>query len=177
MRTRKPPEERQNEILNAAVKACSEKPHDKVSITEIAKSIGVSKAAIYFYYPSKDDLLRQVMLHSLSEPLEAMRNVRQQPLELGEKLTLMLSDSFELALFKPKPMSRLLNSNSDFALEVKRSHTKKSIALLRRVIEEALANNEIDLEPYNLSSLDAAKLLLSSAFGVARWFISGSKRS
>lgn len=166
MRVRKDPEERQQEIVLAAVDACTEAPFDKVSITSIAKSIGISKAAIYFYYPSKEALFKDVVLHSLTEPLEALERAKEQELPLNEKLTKMLSDSLVLAVSKPKHLSKLINSNSDYALEVKQSHAKKSLQHYREVIQQACDNDEISLAPYGLTVEAAAKLLLSGAFGI-----------
>ena len=54
-------------ILSAAMQAFSEKGFDGVSVDEIAKRAGVKKALIYYYFPSKDRLFKEVWDKSLGE--------------------------------------------------------------------------------------------------------------
>ncbi len=54
-------------ILSAAVRAFAEKGFNGVSVDEIAKRAGVKKALIYYYFPSKDELFREVWEKSLDE--------------------------------------------------------------------------------------------------------------
>ena len=54
-------------ILNAAMQAFSEKGFNGVSVDEIAKRAGVKKALIYYYFPSKDRIFKEVWDRSLDE--------------------------------------------------------------------------------------------------------------
>ncbi len=54
-------------ILRAAMQAFSEKGFNGVSVDEIAKRAGVKKALIYYYFPSKDKIFKEVWDRSLSE--------------------------------------------------------------------------------------------------------------
>ena len=56
MRITKEPEERRQEIFDAALKLFGEKGYEKITITDIAKSIGVSQGLCYRYFPSKEVL-------------------------------------------------------------------------------------------------------------------------
>ena len=47
-------------ILKTAAKLFSEKGFDKVSTREISRELGMNSAAIYYYFPSKVDLLRSL---------------------------------------------------------------------------------------------------------------------
>ena len=55
-------EQRRGEILDAAATMFAEKGFDGSSISQIAKKCGVSKALVYHYYQSKEELLYS-MLH------------------------------------------------------------------------------------------------------------------
>lgn len=55
-------EQRRGEILDAAASMFAEKGFDGSSISQIAKSCGVSKALVYHYYQSKEAILYS-MLH------------------------------------------------------------------------------------------------------------------
>src|SRR4051812_25500036 len=54
-------------ILDAALDLFVERGFDKASLREVADRVGVTKAALYYYFPSKEDLLV-----ALLEPLNEM---------------------------------------------------------------------------------------------------------
>ena len=56
MRRVKNPEERKQEILDAAVCVFARKGYEKTSITDIAKEIGISQGLCYRYYKSKEEM-------------------------------------------------------------------------------------------------------------------------
>ena len=56
MRITKEPEERRQEIFDAALKLFGEKGYEKTTITDIAKTIGVAQGLCYRYFPSKEAL-------------------------------------------------------------------------------------------------------------------------
>ena len=56
MRIVKNPDERKQEILDAAVHVFAKKGYEKTSITDIAKEIGISQGLCYRYYASKEEI-------------------------------------------------------------------------------------------------------------------------
>jgi AcrR family transcriptional regulator len=58
-RTRLPPDQRRAEFLRKAVELFSEQGFD-VSTRELARKLGVTQPLLYRYFPSKDDLVREV---------------------------------------------------------------------------------------------------------------------
>ena len=59
-RIRKLPEERRQEILDAAVRLISERGYNGTSIQDVADAVGVTKQGVLRYFPSKDNLLAAV---------------------------------------------------------------------------------------------------------------------
>ena len=59
-------------ILDVALELFTEKGYDKVSLREVAERVGVTKAALYYHFASKDDILRTLIAPVLrfAEPLE-----------------------------------------------------------------------------------------------------------
>lgn len=57
MRTVKAPEERRNEILDAANALFSQKGFDDTSVNDILERIGIAKGTFYYYYKSKEELV------------------------------------------------------------------------------------------------------------------------
>ena len=59
-------EARPQELLDAALALFVEKGFAATRTEEVAARAGVSKGTLYLYYPSKEDLLKAVISHSLS---------------------------------------------------------------------------------------------------------------
>ena len=53
----KPPAERREELLDAALRLCAELGYDQVSVDQITRDAGVSKGVFYYYFGSKQDML------------------------------------------------------------------------------------------------------------------------
>ena len=56
MRIVKNPDERKQEILDAAVRVFARKGYERTSIADIAKEIGISQGLCYRYYKSKEEM-------------------------------------------------------------------------------------------------------------------------
>jgi AcrR family transcriptional regulator len=81
----KEPEERRQEILDAAMKLFSEKGYEKTSISDIAQSIGVAQGLCYRYFPSKEALFDAAVDHyaemQVNQMLPILCDPDQSPLE------------------------------------------------------------------------------------------------
>lgn len=63
-RTRKPPEERRREILDAAVRLISERGYNGISVQDVADAVGVTKQGVLRYVESKDNMLSIIYLEN-----------------------------------------------------------------------------------------------------------------
>src|SRR4051812_20688098 len=57
------PEERPQEILDAAIMVFAERGYHETRLEEVAEAAGVTKGAIYHYFDTKADLLLQAIEH------------------------------------------------------------------------------------------------------------------
>lgn len=53
---------RKQKIISCSAKLFREKSYRDTSIVDIGKSVGISSAALYYHFPSKEDILEQVMM-------------------------------------------------------------------------------------------------------------------
>ena len=63
--------------MSAAAKLFSEKGYDKVTIREIAGVVGINSAMIYYYFSSKDDLLKSLYKFYTEERLKECPDVKE----------------------------------------------------------------------------------------------------
>jgi AcrR family transcriptional regulator len=80
---RRPPRE---EILNAAGRLFDEQGYAGTSTAEIAEAVGLTQPAIFYYFDSKEDMLRELMNHGLVEPLAELEAVMAADATWGAKL-------------------------------------------------------------------------------------------
>lgn len=71
-RWRRRAEERPEEIAAAALAVFADRGYALARLTDIAAKAGVSKAALYLYFPTKADLFAAVLLQNLAPPIGAV---------------------------------------------------------------------------------------------------------
>jgi AcrR family transcriptional regulator len=85
------PDERPNELLDAALRIFAERGYGNTRLEDIAAAVGVTKGTIYHYFETKEDLLRQAIEHNHERvflPLEQGIRDRQGPVSATIRLFL-----------------------------------------------------------------------------------------
>jgi AcrR family transcriptional regulator len=85
------PEERPNELLDAALRIFAERGYANTRLEDIAAAVGVTKGTIYHYFETKEDLLRQAIEHNHARvflPLEQGIRDRKGPVSTTIRLFL-----------------------------------------------------------------------------------------
>jgi TetR/AcrR family transcriptional regulator len=72
-------------ILRAAQGRFAAYGYSKVTMDEIAEDIGMAKASLYYYFPTKETIFRSVVLHEQEEFLFRMQTIIEDKLSAGEK--------------------------------------------------------------------------------------------
>ncbi|WP_382306428.1 TetR/AcrR family transcriptional regulator [Herbiconiux sp. UC225_62] len=85
-----------HEIQDAALTLFSAQGYDATSLREIAERVGISKAALYYHFRSKDEIVASVLRSRGDEAEELLDWVRSQPPapDLLERAVLRWVDSF-----------------------------------------------------------------------------------
>jgi AcrR family transcriptional regulator len=100
-RNRAPSRDTRAEILAVASELFAEQGYEATSLREISERLGITKAALYYYFPGKDDILRALVeplaevITGLMDRLEAARTVE----EWSDALTWVIGMIFENADF------------------------------------------------------------------------------
>src|SRR5580692_1433698 len=69
-------------ILNVALDLFTEKGYDGTSLREIAERLGVTKAALYYHFASKEDILMALHMRLHEFGKEAMEQLGEQPVTI-----------------------------------------------------------------------------------------------
>lgn len=88
------------------------------SMSDIAEAVGIRKASLYYFFPSKQDLLMEVLRPVLQEPYRDLKTIVESPAELHERFrngAAALGDLFER---QPERMQILVRGQLERHLSV-----------------------------------------------------------
>lgn len=129
-RRRKELAPRAAELMVAALELFSQRDFSAVTIKEIANSIGVNTALIYYYFDNKGDLFRASLEYAVEKALTNYRCLRERhsdPVDL-------IADWFDTNVELAKPIRQLVKIMLDYTT----SRTQKSVidAVIKQFYDE-----------------------------------------
>ena len=95
MRITKDPDLRRKEIIDSARELFQNKGIKSTSMNDIAENIGVAKGLIYYYFSSKEELLKAVLDEFIKDVDDALKNTDDNNLDFYQKLSAILNIYFK----------------------------------------------------------------------------------
>lgn len=136
----------------------------RTTMGDIAEAAGMSRAALYLVYPSKEDVLTAVVTRMFGAMLDEIRQGLGRCATVEEQLTFALDvwcvTGFELVQASPDAKD-LYESSYQFAAEVMATATADVIALVADVLEPLVRQQTT----VALSSVQIAQVLVSAVPG------------
>jgi AcrR family transcriptional regulator len=144
------------EILDTSLELFADQGYDKTSLREIAERIGVTKAALYYHFRSKEDILL-----ALVEPILSMQDALVGALRSGD-----LHDSSAWEQSLEKVLDALLENRRLFALMERNGHTLLELAHQGEFAETHLELHRLTEAFFADESMPLARRVrLACAFG------------
>ncbi len=85
-RKAKPPEERKDELIDTAERLFSAKGYDETAVSDIVRALNIAQGTFYYYFKSKEDILKAVIEHDLQTMRDEVGVLRQTPRDARGKL-------------------------------------------------------------------------------------------
>jgi AcrR family transcriptional regulator len=123
VRTIKNPDERKNEIMDAANQLFYLKGYQQTSVEEIIKKAGIAKGTFYYYFKSKEDILDAIVKRAVAATVsDTLKIASLDGMGAMEKLKLIFTEQ---------------SKSSDIASEViENLHQLKNVDLHQKMIVE-----------------------------------------
>ena len=137
-------EARRTAIVEKAAALYAERGFLGASIADLAKACRTSKSLIYHYYPSKEDILFDVMHSHVRSLLDAAENVLKAPGNAADKLRALTSEFMTLYVGAASRQRVLLN-DLDHLPKVRRAIIVGIQRRLVDIVEELLTDIRSDL--------------------------------
>ncbi|MGA2676852.1 MAG: TetR/AcrR family transcriptional regulator [Methanobacterium sp.] len=147
-RISKDPELRKKEFIETADKLFREKGFDQTSTSDITDKIGLSHGSLFYYFPSKNELMKAVICNRLDRGFQSLNNIAADP----EKNALQKINSIFNLLINPNhtkgTMIDFFQNDSNAALH--REFTKRFrelfIPLFSKIFEQGVREGLFKVE-------------------------------
>jgi len=172
-------QERKNQIMSVAIKLFAQKGFEETKTKEIADAAGISEAAMFKYFKSKQELITRSLEYKFAIHKEEnkhmffdlvdIENQNQQVVlkQIGMKSLEMIEDNIDLVrviLYSIlKTPAELRNSLEE--------HTREDQRFFKKMTKKGIANNIIkDMDPDIIGPLFPIMML---GLGIANYLIEG----
>ncbi len=156
-------DQRREAILDCAADLFAEKGFNGASVADLAKACNTSKSLIYHYYPSKEDILHEVMSSHI-DALVAAINELDLPVDASNRLHLMVRKFIDIYVESSSRQKVLLNELHNLPAK-----PRKEIVAKQRSVVAAVSQLIASIQP-NLAQdkhrLTATTMLF---FGMINW--------
>ena len=132
-------ERRKQELLRIAYQMFIQKGYEETSIDEIIAEAHIAKGTYYYYFPSKEDMLEDVINMMISDEVKRARAVLSAPIPIPQKLVGVI------ASLRPEQsesnIADALNRKENIVMHEKvgRRIVDEAVPLLAEVVSEGIA--------------------------------------
>lgn len=156
-------------LLDAAVAVFNESGYDATSVAALAARLGLSKAALYHHFSSKEEILETALGEALDE-LEGVLNDTRS-IGAGERLAAVLQGAVQVLAAHLPAVTLLLRvrGNSEIerrALERRRAFDQEVTRIVRAAQEEGTVRSDVEASV-------ATRLLFGMVNSLVEWYRPG----
>ena len=143
---------RRQQIIESAIKAFAAKNYDGASVTEIANAAGITKRAIYRYFPTKRELFYAVRNEVYSSLVNSLWSELPPARDFNELADTLMRNHMRFALENPDMSRIIVNTISEAATREFRENIEallderagEIVGLMRSGIEEGTLDPDLD---------------------------------
>jgi len=148
MRITKDPEERKNELMDAAEQLFVEKGYEHTSASDIIRKVGVAQGTFYYYFESKDDILNAVIDRYTMRYEEFVRGIVDDDGMSALQKFQGIIDEFLSMKNRKKQFSEYLNLEEKFARHERfRDYMESTVSpLVLRIVKQGIREGIFDVE-------------------------------
>lgn len=149
---RRPRGNRRQQIIEAAVKAFAAKNYDGASMTDIAHAAGITKRAIYRYFPSKRELFYAARNEVYGAIVDNLWRELPEASDFNELADALMRNHFRFGMENPDMLRIVVNTISEAATREFQENIEGLLAeraeeiekLMQRGIEEGTLDPALD---------------------------------
>ena len=157
-------DEKRKAILDQCSRLCADLGYDRTSMSRVAEACGISKALLYHYYQSKDDLLFDIIDSHLRDVIATLDEADDPAQPPQRRLRLLVGALLEAYRDADSDHKVQINSLSNLSAE-----RQARLKALERDLVMRFAKVIQDLSPAIGRSRKMLKPVTMSLFGMLNW--------
>jgi len=144
--------DRKQQIVEAAMRAFAAKNYDAASVADIAEEAGITKRAIYRYFPSKRDLFYEVRNQVYMAVVKSLWQEMPEAKNIADMADKLMRAHVEFAIEHPEMASIIVNTISESATKEFQENIESLLGsradeievLMRTGIEDGSVDPDLD---------------------------------
>lgn len=132
---KEPPQKTRERILDVSLRLFTEQGYDGTSLREIAEELGVTKAALYYHFKTKEEILESLLATMIGEASALADWAEQQPPGDATR-DAILRRAAEIAYGPARRVVQMVQQNQTAMRDLRsqREHQGPPMEMLRRII-------------------------------------------
>ncbi|TCZ81079.1 TetR/AcrR family transcriptional regulator [Paenibacillus albiflavus] len=154
-----------NEIIDASISLILDKGFSAFKLSSVAIKLGITKAALYWYFPTKEDLVENIANHIRISQLSFIRNIADSKITAKEKLYKLLDSIEENKKSCMLPIKMLIEYYSEenfIKVEIQKGY-REYVEILSNILLEGKNNQEFSTI---IPEEELSRLLVSTIDGI-----------
>ncbi len=162
--------EKQAVIVDAARKRFAYYGFSKVTMDEIASDVGMGKASLYYYFPTKEILFQRVIKQEEDQFLDDIRSMIEQkilPCDMLRQYAAKRIEYFKkLANLRALQFQQTAETRASF-LDLFKDFQKQEVDLLRQILDLGMTKGEFSISDPGQS----AEIIIQMFYGPRAWLL------
>ncbi|MEW6614305.1 MAG: TetR/AcrR family transcriptional regulator [Thermodesulfobacteriota bacterium] len=98
---------KKDEIIRASTSLFYEKGYHSTTMNDLAKEVGTTKAALYYYFKGKEELLVRIYEETIRDSVEQISEIANSGLSTTEKIREIIRNHIKNFIIKRQPMMKI----------------------------------------------------------------------
>lgn len=159
-RITKDPEERRQELIDAAERLFMEKGYEATAVSDIVQDVGVAQGTFYYYFRSKEEILEAIIEKDMAALEDDVRVITEDPhLDPAAKINAIVNSIIGISSSRKEIMDYLhKESNAVMHEKMERHLIERLVPLMAEVVSQGVAEGRFDVQ----HPTEAVEFLLAS---------------
>ncbi len=145
---------RKAEILKEATKIFAEKGYEVASLDEVANNLGVTKASFYYYFRSKNDILREIIGEAVREMKTAV-DIGETKLTSVQKLHELIRILVKNNTYSQERAKIITEQTDNLPMrnrETIKRRKKEVDTVLQKILQDGVSEGIFDIKDVQIAS-------------------------
>ena len=159
-RVTKDPEERRQELIDAAERLFMENSYEATAVSDIVQDVGVAQGTFYYYFPSKEEILEAIIEKDMAALEDDVRVIAEdRHLDPAAKINAIVNSIIGISSSRKEIMDYLhKESNAVMHEKMERHLIERLVPLMSEVVSQGVAEGRFDVQ----HPTEAVEFLLAS---------------